>query len=143
MAVHADADGVRAQVLLAGAAVAAVPADDVAFGRDALAELVAGHARAHVDDAADELVADDQAGLDRALAPLVPLVDVQVGAADRGLLELDQHLVGADLRHRHLFHPDALAGFALDQGFHHLRWRTARTTCRMRHPRISPCPLRR
>ena len=38
VAVHADADGVRAQVLAAGAAVAAVAADDVAFGGDALAD---------------------------------------------------------------------------------------------------------
>src|SRR3546814_12517267 len=41
VAVHADADGVRAQVLLAGAAVAAVAADDMALGRDALADRVA------------------------------------------------------------------------------------------------------
>src|SRR3546814_10135900 len=37
VAVHADADGVRAQVLLAGAAVAAVAADDMALGRNPLA----------------------------------------------------------------------------------------------------------
>ena len=63
--------------------------------RHALADLVAGDAGAEVDDAADELVADHQARLDRALAPLVPQVDVQVGAADRGLFQLDQHFVRA------------------------------------------------
>ncbi|CAM5629473.1 hypothetical protein RLIN73S_05304 [Rhodanobacter lindaniclasticus] len=121
VAVHADADGVRAQVLAAGAAVAAVAADDVAFGGDAVADLVAGDAGADLHDAADELVADGEARLDRALAPLVPLVDVQVGAADGGFLDPDQHFVGTDLGHRHLFHPDALFGLALDQGFHCLR----------------------
>ncbi|KAG0771212.1 hypothetical protein G6F22_016679 [Rhizopus arrhizus] len=56
--VDADADGVRAQVRTAATAVAAVAADDVAFGRDALADLIAGHRRAERGDAADELVAD-------------------------------------------------------------------------------------
>ncbi len=121
IAVHADAHRVRAQVLATAAAVAAVAADDVALGRHPLTHLVAAHARAQGSDAADELMADGEAGLDGALAPLVPQVDMQVGAADGGLLQLDQHLVGAGLRHRHLFHPDALAGFALDQRLHRLR----------------------
>src|SRR5690606_95573 len=118
IAVDADADGVRAQVLLAGTAVAAVPADDVAFGRDPLADGIAAHAGADFHDPADELVADHQPGLDRALAPLVPQVDVQVGAADRGFLELDQDLVRARLRDRDFLHPDAFGGFAFDQCLH-------------------------
>src|SRR5690606_4896508 len=113
VAVDADADGVRAQVRAPAAAVAAVAADDVALGGDALSDLVTAHARAQFGDAADELVADDQTRLDRALAPLVPQVDVQVGPADRGLLDLDQHLVGARRGNRDIFHPDALAGLAL------------------------------
>src|SRR5690606_33856761 len=60
------------------------------------------------------------AGLDGALGPCVPFVDVQVGTADRGLFELDQHLVGAGTGHRDLFHPDALGGLALDQRLHGL-----------------------
>ena len=53
---HADAHGVRAQVLAAGAAVAAMAADDVAFGGNAIADLVAGDALAQLDDAADEFM---------------------------------------------------------------------------------------
>jgi len=106
-------------VLLAGATIAAMTADDMAFGADALPGLVAGHARTDLDDATDEFVADDEARLDGALAPLVPQVDVQVGAADRGLLQLDQHFVRTWRRYRHLFHPDALGRFALDQRLHH------------------------
>src|SRR5690606_17947335 len=113
-----DADRVRAQVLLAGAAVAAVAADQVALGGNPLADLVARHARAERGDAADELMADHQAGLDRALAPLVPQVDVQVGAADRRLLHPDQRLVGAGRGDGDFFHPHALGGVALDQRAH-------------------------
>src|SRR3546814_4094471 len=60
VAVHADADGVRAQVLLAGAAVAAVAADDMALGRNPLADRVAAYAGSDLDDAADEFMADHQ-----------------------------------------------------------------------------------
>src|SRR3546814_6449591 len=90
----------------------------MARDRNPLADRVAAHAWSDLDDAADEFMADHQPGLDRALAPLVPQVDVQVGAADRRLLELDQDLVRARLRHRDLLHPDALGRFALDQRLH-------------------------
>ena len=55
--VHADADGVAAQVTTAGAAVAAVAAGDVAFARDAIADLEARHLAADLDDLAAVLVA--------------------------------------------------------------------------------------
>jgi hypothetical protein len=93
-------------------------ADDVAFGADALAELVTGDAGAEFGDAADEFMADHQARLDRALAPVVPQVDVQVGAADRGLFQLDQDFVRTGHGHRHVFHPDAFAGLAFYQRLH-------------------------
>src|SRR3546814_14367828 len=89
----------------------------MALGRNPLADRVAAHAWSDLDDAADEFMADPPPGLDRALAPPVPQVDVQVGAADRRLLELDQVLVRAWLRHRYLLHPDPLGRFALDQPF--------------------------
>src|SRR5690606_30784354 len=118
VAVHADANRVGAQVLAPGAAVAAVAADDVALGRDPLPDPVAGHARAEAGDPADELVADHQALRNRALGPFIPEVDVQVGAADGGLLEADQHLVRTRFGHRNLLHPDAAGQLALDQGLH-------------------------
>src|SRR3546814_8636306 len=90
----------------------------MALGRNPLADRVAAYAGSDLDDAADEFMADHQPGLDRALAPLVPQVDVQVGAADGGFLELDQDLVRARLRDRDLLHPDALGRFALDQRLH-------------------------
>jgi hypothetical protein len=62
-------------------------------------------------------MADHQPRLDGALAPLVPQVDVQVGTADRGLLELDQDLVRARRGDRHLFHPDAFGASRLTSAF--------------------------
>jgi hypothetical protein len=52
------------------------------------------------------------------LGPLVPLVDVDVGAADAGLVDLHQHVLRADLRHRRVDHPDAGLGLGLGEGLH-------------------------
>src|SRR5690606_8402886 len=71
-AIDADADGMRTQVLFAGATIAADAADDVTFRRNALADFVAAHAGADLHDATDEFVADHEARLDRALGPVVP-----------------------------------------------------------------------
>ena len=58
VAVHADADRVRAQVAPPGPAAAADAAHDVAFARDPLADREAAHAVADLHDAPDELVAE-------------------------------------------------------------------------------------
>ena len=62
-------------------------------GLEAL-DVVAG-----LHDHADELVADDHRRLDGLLGPGVPVVDVHVRAADRGLLDLDQDVVDARAWH--------------------------------------------
>ena len=46
-------------------------------------------------DFADELMADDHGDGDGLLGPLVPLVNVDVGAADAGLADADQDVVNA------------------------------------------------
>ena len=85
LAVHAHAHGVAAQVAAAGAAVAAEAAGEMPFAGHAIAEREAAHFAAHVDDAAEVLVADGHGHRDGLLRPGVPVVDVHVGAADRGL----------------------------------------------------------
>jgi hypothetical protein len=118
IAIDADADGFGAQVALAGTAVAAMATDDMAFGRDPVAHFVAGDALAELRDPPNEFVPDNQAGPDGPLRPFVPVVDVQVGAADGGFFQPDQDLVGAGFGHGDLFHPDAGRGIAFYQGLH-------------------------
>ena len=91
--------GVVAEVLAAGAAVAALavgpaePGDaDAVAGREALRPL------ARAGDGADDLVARHQR--QRRLAELA-VEDVQVGAADAAGADRDQHLAGAGNRVRH------------------------------------------
>ena len=88
VAVDADADMVLAPLNIAGVTVAAVAAGDMTLAGDALADREARDARAKLGDLADILMADDLWGLDVLLRPLVPFVDMDVGAADRGLVDL-------------------------------------------------------
>src|ERR1035441_6100749 len=99
-AVGVDADDLHmlADVRLADAALQALAARHVHFGGDEVARLDAGDFVAHGFDRAAELVAGNQRWMNAALRPLVPLVNVEVGAADGRHLDLDQYVGQAELR---------------------------------------------
>ena len=118
VAPDAEPDRVGAQVPAAGEAVAAAAADDVALAADEVAGREVGDVAADLDDLADELVADDERRLDRLLRPRIPGVDVQVRAADAGLVDADQDVVDAHRRLGHVAQLEARAGRGLDQGVH-------------------------
>ena len=102
----------RRPVGLAHAALAAAepgPADDRVAG------LPPGDAVADRGDGADPLVAVPAAGHAPALEH-----HVQVAAADAAQLDRHEHVVGADLGHRHLLHLD-LPGGLVHRGRHRLR----------------------
>ena len=82
-------------------------AGDVAFAGDALADLETLHLAADLRHHAHEFVAHGHGHGDGLLRPGVPVVDVDVGAADGGLLDLDEQVVGPDLGFGHVLQPDA------------------------------------
>ena len=84
VAIDADDLRVRADVRVAGAAEQASAVDDVAFGGHAIAFAHVGDEAADLHDFAGELVADDDRRFHAPLRPRVPIVDVNVGAADAG-----------------------------------------------------------
>ena len=53
------------------------------------------HTCAQFGDLADVLMADDHGGLDVLRGPFVPVVDVNVRAADRGFVNFNEYLAGA------------------------------------------------
>src|SRR5690554_5774418 len=106
---------------LARAAVAAHAADHMPFGRYSLSGLVAAHTGAELDDMADKLVAQDQRWADGALSPFIPLVNVQIGAADRGLVETDQNFIRARRRNCDFAQLKAGSSRWLDQRTHRAR----------------------
>jgi hypothetical protein len=97
-----DPDAVGAQLTATGQAVPALSAHDVTLGSDDLAGIDGRHSVAQLHDLADELVADDQGWFDGVLRPLVPALDVEVGAADAGAQDADQDFAGTRARVRDL-----------------------------------------
>ena len=116
--VDADAAGFGVEVKLARPALARMLADQVPLAGAALPDLEIGHVGPQLDDLAREFVARHQRHRHRALRPLVPVPDMHVGAADAGLVDPDQHVVGADLGHRHRLAPQPRLGPRLDQSGH-------------------------
>src|SRR5439155_22195988 len=108
-AVAVDAEDARAlaHVRVAGAALEAHAAGDVALRGDVVADRDVPDELPALDDGAGELVAKRERRDDPALRPRVPPVDVQVGAADARGLDLDQHLVRRGLRDRDLVETQA------------------------------------
>ena len=76
------------------------------------------HVAADLLDAADELVPDDHRHGDGLLRPGIPVVDVDVGAANRVLEHADEYVVDADLGNGDLLQPETLGGVLLDEGLH-------------------------
>ncbi len=81
-AIHSHALRVRAQVAPPGQTIAAAPADHVPFPADQIAGMKIGDVGADFHDFSAEFVPDDQRHVNRVLRPLIPIVNVQVGAAD-------------------------------------------------------------
>ena len=84
VAMQTETEGANAHLATAGATVAAGAADDVPLARDAVADFHVAHLRTDLDDLAVELVAGNQRCAERVRRPVVPVQNVQVGAADAG-----------------------------------------------------------
>ncbi len=113
-----EPDRLGAQVAPPGQAVAAAAADHVTLARHEVAGGEVGDVGAHVHDLADELVTDHERRLDRPGRPRIPALDVEVRAADPGLVDADQDVVDADRGDRHLAQLQTRTGSGLDQGQH-------------------------
>ena len=78
---------------------------NVALARDNIAHLKTHDVGAQLDDLAGVLVARRHRGLNRFLRPIVPVVNVHIGATDGGFMDLDQYIVTAHHRNRDIFEP--------------------------------------
>ena len=108
----------RTQVPTPGEAVPAVPADDVSLAANDLAGEEVLDLRSDLDDLADELMPHDHRHRDRLLRPRVPIVDMDIGPADAGAVDLDQAIGRPHIGHRHVFEPQTDLRVLLDEGFH-------------------------
>ena len=100
---------------LAGTALAAMPAIDVALQADKVALFQAADAFTHLNNVPCHFMAEDTRGLYPRPHAGRPLVDLHVGAADARRLHLDQHLARTGRRNR-IFSDGDAAFFLGDLG---------------------------
>src|SRR5690242_11153709 len=100
--------------------VPASATDHVPFSADDLAGMKINYVRADSDDFADKLVANCHRNRDRGARPIVPVVDVDIGAANSRVRDADQNVVDADSGFGDIFEPQSWRGLAFDQGLQRL-----------------------
>ena len=93
-------------------------AGDMPFSGHTVADFVVLHTASDIDNLSDIFMAYGHRNLDGVLGPLVPIVDMEVGAADGHLPYLDEDIVHSDFRHRDIFHPYSRFRILLDKCFH-------------------------
>ena len=102
-----------------GQAIAAMSAGNMAFHRDEIAFGKTFHMVANLFDHADKLVANGHRNGNRFLRPGIPVVNVNVGPADRCFEDADKHIVAFDFRDRNFFEPKPGFSPALYHRLHH------------------------
>ena len=117
--INADAFGVRAQVTATSETISTMPAGDVTFADDEIALSKTTHIRSGPCNFPDEFVTNRHRHWDRFLRPGIPIINVNIGTADRRLFRADQNIVGPNLRHRNLFQPQTGLGFGFHDCWHH------------------------
>lgn len=104
-AIHYDAKCVSTEMTPSGETVAASSTDDMAFPADNVARLEISNIRADINDLTDELVSDNERGLDCGTGPVVPFVNVQIRSTYPGEQNADLHIVDAHLRLDNVLEP--------------------------------------
>ena len=92
-------------MLTAGAAIAAMAADNMAFAGHPFADLETAHAGTKTVDFAYILMPHHHRHGDSPLRPAIPFPYMKIGAADRRTVHLHQNLALLRLGHGDLFHP--------------------------------------
>src|SRR4029077_16812220 len=96
-----------------GKTIATVPTGDVSLAHHEIAARKTFHVIANSIDNADKLVTDRHWHRNRLLRPCVPIVDVNVGAADGSFQHTDQHIVAGNFWHRNFLEPKTGLWFGL------------------------------
>src|SRR6516165_3405015 len=104
-----------------------------------IARVQLAHVGPGFHDFADELMAGDERHGYVRLRPAIPLIDVQVRAADTGSEYADQHIVPAYRGDWNILKPEAGLGSRLDQRFHSAPGRSPFALLRSRSTLAHPC----
>ena len=116
--IHTDDLYVLADVRFSGAALHALATSDMHLCGNEVAFFYARDFIAECDDLAAELVPRNEWRVNAALCPAIPLIDVQVSAADGRYLNLHQHIGAAEARNLNFANLRSRRGFRLYDGQH-------------------------
>jgi|GEM_PF-3557298 len=95
--IHSDTLGLRTKVPTPGQTVPAMTTDDVAFSTDHVPRLKIVNIGTNFQNAANEFMTNHHWNGYRALSPSVPIVDMQIGAADPRPVDVDHDIIDANL----------------------------------------------
>jgi hypothetical protein len=101
-----------------GATIPAHAAGDMSFGGDPVSGSEALDFNATFDDLTTKFVADREWHGNRFTRPVIPLIDMNVGAAYCSSPDPDQYIVVSDRRLVDILEPDAAFGLRFDQRSH-------------------------
>src|SRR6185437_7880184 len=108
----------RAEMPASRQTIAAAAADHMAFSAYNFARMKVVDVRSHRHNLADKLMTDDERHGNGGLRPRVPVINVQVSAADASFKHPDQHIIDTRFRDWNFFEPQARLCMALDQRLH-------------------------
>src|SRR5262249_24406439 len=104
-AIDADAKCIWAKMPPSSQTIAAMSAGDVSLANYEIAAGKAFHVIADSINHTGKLVTDGHRHWNGFLRPVIPVVNVHVGAADRRLQHPNQPLIAANFRNRSVFEP--------------------------------------
>ena len=82
----------------------------MALTGDDIAHFQTGDVGTDLDDLAGEFMPTDHGHRNGFLGPGIPVVNMDVGAADGGFMDFDEHVIAADDGHRYIIQPQSLFG---------------------------------
>ena len=102
----------------AGHAVSTATAHDMPFGADNITHLKIVNIVTHINNLADKLMANRHRRTNRLLCPFVPVINMHIRSANGRFQGLNQNIINSNFRNRHIFQPQPLFRFFLDQCLH-------------------------
>jgi hypothetical protein len=109
---------ISAEMSAARQAIAATSADDVPFAADQFSGMEVVDVRTDLDNLANKLMPNNKWHGNCRLRPLIPVVNVDVGAANSREQHSNFDVIDPDLRFGNIFQPQSRFLAAFDKSFH-------------------------
>ncbi len=115
--VHPDSLGVGAKMTPARQAIPAPAASHVPFPAHDVPGIKIGDVRADLRNFTHKLVPDHQGNIDGSLRPVVPLINVQIRAANSRAMHTNEHVIDPNFWCFHVLEPKSRFSFAFYECF--------------------------